>query len=69
MITLVIEIIMRDIILIIKINKNVIILFYILEVNEYAHTRGVEQHSDFAQVMQHIRVISRDKNILTFVEE
>jgi hypothetical protein len=38
-------------------------------VNEYAHTRGVEQHSDFAQVMQHIRIISRDKNILTLVEE
>jgi hypothetical protein len=23
-------------------------------VNKYAHTRGVERHSDFAQVMQHL---------------
>jgi hypothetical protein len=45
---------MKGIILIIKINKKCNNPFYILEVNEYAHTRGVEQHSDFAQVMQHL---------------
>jgi hypothetical protein len=35
---------------------------------KYAHTRGVEQHSDFAQVMQYSKESinsSSDKNILT----
>jgi len=60
---------MKGIILIIKKSIKCNNPFYILEVNEYAHTRGVEQHSDFAQVMQYIRIISWDKNISTLVEE